>query len=249
MPWAVFPLRFSCLDHRPFGQSQKKEIPMKKLAIFALLPLLCSCGGSAGDPLDFTYTVKEGDSVRISWNSNSTYANAGDILTVKENQVILETPSKTVTSILYSPVLTDIATQTWTGASGNEYKYNCFYIKKETSSKSGRVKRTFTGKVSLAMSEITSYVEAYTDIHEGDWTSDEEYAEHLKEYEESDSPTKYFSGSFKALITEEEYERYSQEGGAITFTPFWSASWGDYSITEEKEMTVTSVNILVSQAE
>ncbi len=222
---------------------------MKKLPVFALLPLLCSCASSSSNPLDFAYTVKEGDTVRISWNSNSVYANAGDTLTVKENQVSLETPSKSITSIVYSAVLNDIPTQTFTSSSGNVYKYNCFYIKKETTSKSGRVKRTFTGKVSLSMTEATSFVEVNTDVHSGEWTNDEEYVKLEREYGESDSKTKHFSGSFKALITEEEYESYSQEGGPIEFTPFWSASWGDYSITEEKETTTRSMNILVSQGD
>ncbi len=51
------------------------------------------------------------------------------------------------------------------------------------------------------------------------------------------------------MIAEEEYERYSQEGDMITFVPSWSTFWGGCSIIEEKEETVLSMNILISQAE
>lgn len=228
---------------------QKGEIPMKRLPIFCLTFLLCSCSSSITNPLDFTYTLQEGDSVLINWNSNLISAAVGDTLTVKENQVSLETPSQSETVVSYTPVLTNIGTNTYTSSTGQEYEYSCFYLKKETTVKTGRSKKTFTGKVSLAIEEKTSYVTSYTDINSKEWADDANYRIMQKEYGSEQSSQKYFYGTFMAVITQEEYERYIKAGGSISFTPLWSASWGDSSLTEEKEITTKSMNILISQGD
>ncbi len=220
---------------------------MERFYAAFLLPLLCSCGGGISNPLDFTYEVKEGDSAAIKWNGSAISVSAGDILTVKENQVSLETPFKEVTSTVFTPVLTGISTQTYTGSSGEVYQFNCFYIKKEVSEKTGKSKRTFTGTVSVYLAERTVYKEVYTDVHTESWHDDSTYASLKKTYGESESTTAFFRGNFKALITQEEYERYSKEGGAVTFTPYWYASWGDYSIVEERERTYYLISVVVSQ--